>query len=337
MIGNLVAGRAASVRRAVAEGHTIGSHSFTHDHFNDKPDTTKLRKELNETVSVIESTVPGYKVTLHRPPYGELNSFVLQTVRSANLIPILWNGDTEDWSKDASIIKKKVDGMTTKFDPSSNSWIVLLHLIEETMVCGLTAVIRSIAARGYRFVSIDECINGRPAGSVPYILARRGPADSNSTACKHPPTSCTDGDDCGPTVTCCQPSACCTPYGDSRPGGYCVGPADDNLKPNDLANACNATCLSGACFECGDPMVLHAAVDPNHSSQESDYACPYVPPPFWTRTVIVLFAVIGLAAISGVGYAIKLHRSADENPAVKTKPKPVVRPPPPSAYDLNFV
>jgi hypothetical protein len=92
LIGRLVAERADVVRRAVADGHAIGSHSFTHDHFNSKPNTDQLRRELNETVAILESTVPGYKITMHRPPYGELNMPVLEAVKAANLTAVLWNG-----------------------------------------------------------------------------------------------------------------------------------------------------------------------------------------------------------------------------------------------------
>jgi hypothetical protein len=224
----------------------------------------------------------------------------------------------------------------TKFDPASNSWIILSHWIDPSMTCGLSAVIRYVAARGYRWVGIDECLYGRPPGSPPYPLAVRGPLDSNSSACDRPPTFCTDGDFCGPEATCCQPGACCTPYDDGSGLGYCLGPIDIN----NLTDACGAGCLGGACTECGNPMILHPPLAPFPDEQASDFACPYVPPPIWTRTVIVLIVVIGVAITAGICY---LCHGCTETPAPTSANKkdtiPSDAPPPPASHGelIEFV
>jgi peptidoglycan/xylan/chitin deacetylase (PgdA/CDA1 family) len=56
------------LKRAFAEGHEIGNHTFTHPQF-DQITKTELRWQLNLTQRLIESTL-GAKTILFRPPYG---------------------------------------------------------------------------------------------------------------------------------------------------------------------------------------------------------------------------------------------------------------------------
>lgn len=69
VIGENVESHPDIVRRILAEGHSIGNHSFTH------PDISKIGKvrtdvELNLTQRLIES-VTGKSTLMFRPPYGE--------------------------------------------------------------------------------------------------------------------------------------------------------------------------------------------------------------------------------------------------------------------------
>jgi peptidoglycan/xylan/chitin deacetylase (PgdA/CDA1 family) len=84
----------AIIKRAVAEGHTIGNHSYSH------PDLTKLkepqiRDELEKTQALIGECSRGLK--LLRPPHGAHNQLVDRIARDLGFRLVLWSVDTMDW------------------------------------------------------------------------------------------------------------------------------------------------------------------------------------------------------------------------------------------------
>ena len=98
VIGQRVASPAgrAIIRRAHAEGHRIGNHTFTH------PDLTKLteaqvRDEIVRTGDLLTEFLTDHK--LFRPPYGAHNSVVDRVVRELDYHMVLWNVDSEDWRR----------------------------------------------------------------------------------------------------------------------------------------------------------------------------------------------------------------------------------------------
>lgn len=300
VVGQNVAARPGEVARMAAEGHLVGSHSYTHAHFNGLQDGgAKLAAELAATRAAIQRAVPGYDVKYHRPPFGELSAPVLATVQAANMTAVLWTsmGDLLDWTDDAGRSRHALDQAMNLADPATTSIILLVHYTEPGMACGLDAVISRVRARGYALVSAEECFHGRGANATPYPLQRPPTTPpQNLTAeeaaiCTRRDLACVDGDGCGGAVGCCAAGACCATYGEGSPTGYCVGPDDADLQPGDLAAACAAgRCLAGACAFCGDPLALRPPPDPGLRQTDSDYRCPAPPIQLLTRTVVAVLA-----------------------------------------------
>jgi hypothetical protein len=91
LLGSQIAGREAIVRRMVAEGHNIGSHSFSHPHFNLL--TVNIEQEITTTQAAIFAAT-NKTVTDFRPPYSECNK-PCQAVLAAQPYKVrLWNLDT---------------------------------------------------------------------------------------------------------------------------------------------------------------------------------------------------------------------------------------------------
>jgi len=93
-------------------------------------------------------------------------------------------------------------------------------------------MIQTIRARGYRFVSAQQCFDASKA-----VTPQTG-----FDACKRSPSSCTFANGCGPGVKCCMPGACCSRF------GFCGYGVD----------ACGEGCVNGPCFQCGQPNVTYA-------------------------------------------------------------------------------
>lgn len=109
------------IRRIVAEGHLLGTHTWTHSE-PARTSTSQLLAETEQTRRLLED-VSGVHCRLMRPPKGELTlSKIVGLWRSRQTI-VLWNIDPKDFAmRDPSDMPRWCDS----FSPRSGD-IVLLH------------------------------------------------------------------------------------------------------------------------------------------------------------------------------------------------------------------
>jgi peptidoglycan/xylan/chitin deacetylase (PgdA/CDA1 family) len=95
LIGRNVARREAVVRRIVAEGHTVGNHTFSHPRFSPFDVRSPIR-ELKDCQSAIFDAC-GVWPTLVRPPFGRITPGLRWAARREKLAIQLWSLDSNDW------------------------------------------------------------------------------------------------------------------------------------------------------------------------------------------------------------------------------------------------
>lgn len=146
------------VQRALAEGHTVGSHSLTHPHPAETPHGDLVREYRDGRRAVAE--VVGDAVRVFRPPHGHLTLRSSEMVRRLGLSPWLWSVDPQDWRPGVTAAEiLSVAGSADSGD------VVLFHdwveqpwapeaLDRSATVEALPEVIRRIAGRGLRFVAL---------------------------------------------------------------------------------------------------------------------------------------------------------------------------------------
>lgn len=83
------------IRRALAEGHSVGSHSMTHRHPAHVPDAVTREEYLGGRQAV--ERVTGRSVRLFRPPHGHMSVTHAALMRRQRMKPWLWTVDPEDW------------------------------------------------------------------------------------------------------------------------------------------------------------------------------------------------------------------------------------------------
>lgn len=157
LIGSAVPGGADTVRRTVAEGHEVASHTMSH------PDLTTLsaaaaRAQVRDAAALIEQTA-GVPVTMFRPPYGAVNAAVIDAV---GMPAILWSVDTNDWRRPGVdvLIDRAVNGV-------SPGGIVLFHDTHLDSVTAAPAIVEGLRDRGFEPVTVSELFGGSvPAGRV---------------------------------------------------------------------------------------------------------------------------------------------------------------------------
>jgi len=142
--GSKAAARPALVRRAAAEGHRIGNHSWSH------PDLTTLTRaqvesQLRRTNDVIRE-ITGESPTEWRPPYGKRDDTVRAAARAVGLESmVLWTVDPTDWADPpATTIRDRV---LRDVEPDS---VVLLHDGSGANTAeALPLILEGLAERGY--------------------------------------------------------------------------------------------------------------------------------------------------------------------------------------------
>ena len=141
----------AYVKKISAAGHEIGTHSATHPYMS-RLSETEIRAEMTSSISAIEK-LTGKKVELFRPPYGDYDNLLIDTVNAMGVYPIQWDVDSLDW-KDltASDILARI---TERVKSGS---IILCHNNGLHTAEALPLVIEALRAKGFEFVPIGELI-----------------------------------------------------------------------------------------------------------------------------------------------------------------------------------
>jgi peptidoglycan/xylan/chitin deacetylase (PgdA/CDA1 family) len=98
VVGQAVQKHPQLLRRIVAEGHVIGSHTFTH---RDLP-TLNRDQQHEELVSCREliKALTGADVTLIRPPRGRLDAVTLMRIKRWGYRLIHWSKTYSDYRQD---------------------------------------------------------------------------------------------------------------------------------------------------------------------------------------------------------------------------------------------
>lgn len=147
VIGKNIHGHEAMMQQLIAEGHTIGNHSFSHDAKIDLWSTKKIAADIAACQQLIERYQPGNG--LFRPPYGVTNPNMAKAIRQNGLQSIGWNIRSYDTSiKDPEKIKQRV---LSRLKPGA---IILLHDRLDYMPELLDQLIPAIKERGYDFAEM---------------------------------------------------------------------------------------------------------------------------------------------------------------------------------------
>lgn len=153
-IGTSAQNHSSIIKREFDEGNLVLNHSYSHADFTNKSNDF-IQNELAKTDDIIYSII-GKKPLLFRPPYGIVNSNVIDIAKKNNEKIIIWSIDTLDWSqKDKYNIAKNV------LDNVRPGEIILMHCNEDklTTLESLPMIINGLKEKGYSIVTLDKLLN----------------------------------------------------------------------------------------------------------------------------------------------------------------------------------
>ena len=161
LIGRQIEGNEDLVERMQAEGHQVGSHTWSHTRLTGVSADT-LRQELGRTEEAVEDLLGPGSYWL-RPPYGAVDAADRDLIQTPM---IKWSIDPRDWEK---LDTAQVTAAVLK--AAAPNQIILLHDIYPTSVDAAMAVVDALQGEGYRFVTVAELLesNGiQPEAGVLY-------------------------------------------------------------------------------------------------------------------------------------------------------------------------
>jgi peptidoglycan/xylan/chitin deacetylase (PgdA/CDA1 family) len=152
------------VQRMVGDGHMVFNHTWSHRSFTGYStkgwddgitDPDEQIDEIDRTENEIRD-LTGYDTAPYfRPPYGDLDDDVLQTVADAGYwITVMWSCDSLGWNG------ATVDEIIEKCgDNAENGDIILLHVgSDSTDHDALPGLIESLQASGFDFVTVEQLL-----------------------------------------------------------------------------------------------------------------------------------------------------------------------------------
>jgi peptidoglycan/xylan/chitin deacetylase (PgdA/CDA1 family) len=125
------------VRRIVAEGHAIGTHSYTHSEPRETS-AKKLQQEVRRSLDLCRDLI-GFEPTLFRPPKGKVTLQKAYQLWSANQSIVLWNKDPKDFLAGVNGIQSWVE----RYDARGGD-IVLMHDVHPHCIKAIEPLVRRI-------------------------------------------------------------------------------------------------------------------------------------------------------------------------------------------------
>lgn len=168
--------KAATLKRAIALGCEIGNHTESHANLT-KLSQREIYEEISSTNEKIRALC-GYQPTLLRPPGGNTNRSVMESMYDSGLrmYTIMWNNDSLDWSFNADYVNGEIsleEAVQKTYDmimgyPLQGA-IVLMHDIKGICPDVLDLLLQRLTDEGYTFLTVSELFDFKSMGEDAYF------------------------------------------------------------------------------------------------------------------------------------------------------------------------
>lgn len=142
-------------QQIVADGHTLGNHTW--HHWRKLMTEFTASREIEDTADVMYE-ITGVQTCLFRPPNGFLyNGLVGYALKKKDAV-VLWSVDSQDWRGSKTSVDKLVNRIVEKVKPGA---IVLMHDgggDRSRTVQALPRIIEELTKQGYKFVRVPKLL-----------------------------------------------------------------------------------------------------------------------------------------------------------------------------------
>jgi peptidoglycan/xylan/chitin deacetylase (PgdA/CDA1 family) len=159
-----------ALAREEARHDAVGDHTWDHAELKRMPRSRAL-VEIDRTRRAIEEAA-GVRVSLFRPPYGDLPTGLGPALRARHLLDVRWSADARDYVPGTKP-QRLVHQLLPSLRPGA---IIIMHDIHAVTVRALPLLLDAIEKRHLRAVSIPELMRYDPPTREQLRADERGKA-----------------------------------------------------------------------------------------------------------------------------------------------------------------
>lgn len=154
VVGNFLETSPELIRRMVAEGHTVGNHTYNHPDMSQISDTESFSKELGDVEKLYKEITGEEMVKYYRPPQGKYSTENLQMASDLGYYTFFWSLAYVDWLQDQQPTKEQAfEKLIPRIHPGA---IVLLHSTSSTNAEILDELLSKWEEMGYHYAPLSE-------------------------------------------------------------------------------------------------------------------------------------------------------------------------------------
>lgn len=154
LVGNYLKNSPDLVKRMVAEGHTVGNHTFHHPDMSQISTPEAFSQELQSLEALFQEVTGQPMKRYYRPPQGKYSESNLQMAKDLGYHTFFWSLAYVDWYEDKQPSHEEAfQKLLSRIHPGA---IVLLHSTSKTNGEILDELLTRWEEMGYSFHSLDE-------------------------------------------------------------------------------------------------------------------------------------------------------------------------------------
>ena len=154
IVGNYIQTSPDLVKRMIAEGHTVGNHTFHHPDMSKIATKKSFSEELESLEKHFEETTGQTMTRFYRPPQGKYSESNLQMAKELGYHTFFWSLAYVDWYEDRQPTHEEAfQKLLGRIHPGA---IVLLHSTSRTNAEILDELLTKWKEMGYSFHALEE-------------------------------------------------------------------------------------------------------------------------------------------------------------------------------------
>ena len=154
VVGHYLESAPDMVKRMVAEGHTVGNHTYHHPDMSSISDKASFQKELDDVNNLFSEIIGTEMTHYYRPPQGKYSRENLAMAKELGYATFFWSLAYVDWNVDAQPSKEEAfSKLIGRIHPGA---IVLLHNTSSTNGEILDELLTKWEEMGYEFRPLSD-------------------------------------------------------------------------------------------------------------------------------------------------------------------------------------
>lgn len=153
MTGGWIESYPDDVKAIAKAGHELGNHSENHKQMS-KLSSEECKQEIMTPHEKVKE-LTGVEMKVFRPPYGDYNDTLINTLQDCNYHAIQWDVDSLDW-KDYGV--DSILNTVLNHKHLGNGSIILCHNGAKYTADALDQLIKGLKEKGFTFVTMSELI-----------------------------------------------------------------------------------------------------------------------------------------------------------------------------------